>query len=412
MKPIRMGIRDLRSLAVRCQMLDGAAVLESDGKSALKIIEKLGYIQLDTIQVIERAHHHTLWNRLPSYTPRQLDGLLESAEVFEYWAHAFSYIPISDYRFYLPRMQSLHDPVGKWEKGRLQKYGHLLQPVLERIRLEGPQTASDMKSMTVPEPDGGVWMMHPAKAALEYLLLRGDVMVRERRRFQRVYDLTERVLPADVDTRRPSDEETGRFFVRRALTAHGVLSATDIQQHIDAADKTLLSNVLNDMLATGEVLSLEMEGCGKREYYILPEFIDGFVSDTVENKRLTILSPFDNLLYSRQRILRFFDFDYRLECYTPAEKRRFGYFALPLLWKDRFVGKLDARANRKEKTLVVNKLAFEEHFDEMDEILPFLTTALSDFCRFNRCESLQIESTTPVNVVQILQQLVTGELSR
>lgn len=227
-KKIRISSKQARRIVLNAQLL-GSGIKLSKGKEGIaQTIEKLGYIQIDTIAVIERAHHHTLWCRRADYDPIMLHELqTKDRRVFEYWGHAMSYLPISDYRYFLPKMRNFENPKSKWAEISLAKCGHLMQPVLERIRKEGPLSSKDFK----PPPGtkrGNWWDWKPAKIALEMLFWKGDLMVTERRNFQKVYDLTERVLPGNVDTSIPDKDETGQFLVRRSLSANGILQEKEI----------------------------------------------------------------------------------------------------------------------------------------------------------------------------------------
>ena len=191
---------------------------------ALHVIEKLGYIQVDTLAVVQRAHHHTLWTRCPDYKPEFLHQLqTEDKKAFEYWGHAASYLSMCDFRYYLPLKKSYYDPYGKWEKARLEKYGYMVKPVLERIRQEGPLGSKDFKSPKGTKA-GNWWNWRPTKVALELLFWRGDLMIKERRNFQRIYEMADRFLSDGVDTTMPGDEEVAQFCIQRALNAHGIAS--------------------------------------------------------------------------------------------------------------------------------------------------------------------------------------------
>jgi len=195
-----MSVPDLRagnvfSFALKAQGLAGPDGCEPDLSTVHGVIRRLGYVQIDTISVIRRAHHHTLWNRCRGYRADTLHRLqAEERKIFEYWGHAASYLPMEDYRFYIPQMKRYFDPKGKWVKNRYREYGHLMDGMLERIRREGPLGSRDFKS---EERTGnsawGNWK--PAKIVLELLFWRGELMVTRRENFHRIYDLTERVLP-------------------------------------------------------------------------------------------------------------------------------------------------------------------------------------------------------------------------
>jgi uncharacterized protein YcaQ len=393
-----------RRIALNAQRLDGKAALPAGKDGTEQTIQQLGYVQIDTIAVVERAHHHTLWARQPDYAPTMLAELLKERRVFEYWGHAASYLPMSDYRYYLPLKRSFQSPSNPWFQRRVEKCGHLMTPVLERIRQEGPLASKDFTPP--PGTQGGTWWdWKPAKIALELLLWRGDLMVSERRNFQRVYDLAERVLPEGVDTRVPDQGELGRFLVRRALAAHGLAQEKEICAHIPAADKGIIAQALRELVDAGQVACLKIDGQAGVDdsknapahsyYYTLPATLESVASLEARPPSLLLLSPFDNLIIQRERTKWLFGFDYTLECYLPAAKRKYGYFSLPLLWGEELVGRLDAKAERKSKTLIVRSLVMEPDFDAFEAFRPALVQGLQAFARFNRCDTVDLERVWP-----------------
>lgn len=366
------------------------------GKEGIaRAIEHLGYIQIDTIAVIERAHHHTIWNRRSDYSHRMLHQLqAEDRRIFEYWGHAMSYLPVSDYRYYLPRMKRFADPYSKWEKARLEKYGHMMGPVLERISKEGPLSSKDFET-PAEAARGGWWNWRPAKVALEMLFWQGKLMITERRNFQRVYDLTERVLPATVDTSLPTGGQLGRFFIGRALSAHGLATKREISEHIDAAEREQVHEAIDEMTEAGEIIKLAVTGIENSDYYARPEILEKLPELKKRKSRVFLLSPFDNLIIMRDRLSRLFNFDYALECYTPAAKRIHGYFVLPVLYGDKFVGRLDPKADRKTGTLIIRRLALEKDFEASGNFIIGLAQSLVKFMKFNACEKIKIEKADP-----------------
>ncbi len=393
-----------RRIALHAQLLDGRHGFPSGKEGVARVIETLGYIQIDTIAVIKRAHHHTLWSRRRDYDIDMLHDLqTRDRRIFEYLGHALSYLPMVDYRFYLKRMQAFHDPYGKWEKERLTKYGHLMEPALECIEKEGPSISREIASSLGTKktsPD----MREPTRSAMELLFLRGDLMVAERRNFERVYDLTERVLPEEIDTRVPKDDELGRFLVKRALSAHGIAHVNDICQHIHAADREVVVDALYDLVEAGEVTSVNLgEGNG---YYALTGSFAALKRLRGKKPAVTLLSPFDNLIINRDRVKRLFGFDYSLECYVTPAKRVYGYFVLPILWDERLVGRLDPKADRKTKTLIVRNLFLEDSFTGDDQFLEALASSLAEFAAFNDCDTIAVEKTTPGTMKKKLQEAI------
>jgi uncharacterized protein YcaQ len=390
---LELTIAQARRAALSSQLLARSPSSSDGSDCAARLIEDLGYIQIDTISVVNRAHHHTLWTRMGSYDPRMLHRLQsEDRKVFEYWGHAASYLPMSDYRYYTFQMKSHRDPKGKWARERLEKCCHLMDDVLERIRKEGPLGSRDFGS------DPGVrrsqwWDWKPAKTALELLFWRGDLMITRRDNFHRIYDLTERVLPPGTDTAVPDGEELGRFLVERALKAHGPATERCIAGHIHAAGRDVVRKALDRMTDAGEVIPASVDGEGG--YYVLSGLEHMYSVPGESHTTVHILSPFDNLIIDRVRTERLFGFRYALECYTPREKREYGYFVLPVLWGDRFAARIDARADRKKRILEVHSVHLEEGLGDVCDFLPSFASKLWDFARWNLCCSVDIGRVIP-----------------
>lgn len=394
-----------KRLALHCQLLDGRTKLPSGKEGVAQIIEKLGYVQLDTIAVIRRAHHHTLWTRRSDYVPNMLHELQAvDRRIFEYWGHAASYLPMKDYRFSLPRMRRSDDPHSKWEKDRLKKCGHLMPEVLKRIRAEGPLSSADF-ARTDDGKRGPWWDWRPTKVALELLFLRGELMITERRKFHRVYDLTERVLPSDTDTTAPSDSEWGQFLVRRALGSYGVATAMDIREHIRGASKEIITAALNELIESGQVTCVTVGPDKDGQWYGLSDCLQD-ISLRKTQPRLHLLSPFDNMIIQRERLRQLFDFNYTIECYVPAPKRKYGYFTLPILWGEEFVGRLDPKADRKKRLLIVRSVHLEPAFTADDRFMTALATKLRELTAFNECDRIQVESTFPGKIKRALQSQI------
>ncbi|MCZ6681188.1 MAG: winged helix DNA-binding domain-containing protein [Candidatus Poribacteria bacterium] len=391
-----------RRLILQCQGLDGGWNLSEGKERAAQTIERLGYVQIDTIAVIARAHHHTLWSRYSDYAPKMLHELFaQDHRIFEYWTHAASYVPTRDYQYYLPRMRGLADrpKTRQW----LQQNAQLVQNVLKRIQTEGPLGATNF-SDTRNRKRGSWWDWKPAKRALETLFDIGELMVTERRNFQRIYDLTERVLLAETDTTEPSPDELARFIVHRTLATHGVASSGEIGWR--NGNRSALVRVVDALVDSGEVTAVQIEGMEDVIYYALTEKISVEPSPCQNQKLIHFLSPFDNLVIRRERLKKLFGFEYKLECYLPVEKRRYGYFCLPILWGDEFVGRLDAKADRKRKTFIVRKVIFEQEFENDPDLLPVLAGKLWTLARFNNCESIVIEAATPGTAkIQLVREL-------
>ncbi len=374
-------IKKLRRIALEQQGLLRAEHFGRGKKAVLRAIEHLGYVQIDTISVVERAHHHVLWSRVPNYQPRFLHQLVGERSLFEYWFHAAAWLPMGDYRFALLRMKQL-DGDRNWFKTFDRK---LNRQILERIAKEGPLLARDFED----DRDGRKewWDWKPAKQALEQLFMQGELMVTAREGFQKVYDLPERVLPDWVETRCPTLDEFSCYLIDTALRAHGFATQKSITYlRKGRALRDSVNQQLQQRLENGDLVSVNI--ADNNPAYISPELLESRAPRS--KPQVKIISPFDNAVIQRQRVREVFNFDYQIECYVPQVKRQFGYFCLPILYRDQFVGRMDCKAHRSRKVLEVKSLSVDRKLD--DGFIPALNEALRDFAEFNSCLYLQVNT--------------------
>lgn len=385
---------DARRLALGAQGLLRDQPFGRGRAGSLAAIEHLGYVQIDTISVVERAHHHVLMTRVPNYQPAMTEHLLaRDRSIFEYWSHAAAFLPIRDFRFYLPMMNGF--------KRYRPPDRKVAKAILERITTEGPLQSRDFEAPK-GKASGGWWDWKPAKLALELLFLGGDLMISKREGFQKTFDLTERVLPANVDTRAPGETEWFRFIVRSVVRAHGVASLHDIGYARTTLRKFYGRAVMKDLVSTtrelveaGELVEVQVAGS---PWYSTQAALED-LPIRLGKRRMTILSPFDNVVINRRRALALFDFDYLIECYTPEPKRRFGYFCLPVLWGDQLIGRLDAKAHRKQSVLEVKALYLEAGIKVDDALTTALKKALTQFAANNGCERWEAKRTEPATLI-------------
>lgn len=376
--------------ALAAQGLHREAAFGRGLRGVRNAITHLGYVQIDTISVVERAHHHTLHTRVPDYAPAMLDRLQARGEVFEYWFHAAAYLPMQDYRFALPRMHAIRDGEKHWFANRDRR---LEADIMARVRADGALRTRDLEQAEGGGREaGGWWNWTPAKRAIEALYFEGSLMAAGRDGFAKVYDLPERVLPAGTDTTPPTAAEFAAWLVRTHLRAHGFAEPKEfsylrrgaplrqaIRAHLDAA------------VGEGELVRARITECGT-EVYLPPALLD---TRPKAAPQVRLLSPFDNSVIQRERAMRVHDFDYQIECYTKAEKRRFGYFCLPILFGERFVGRADCKADRKAGVLRVQHLHVEREDLDVQAFATALGTALAAFAAFNSCTELALERVSP-----------------
>ncbi|MGL4597236.1 MAG: winged helix-turn-helix domain-containing protein [Bacteroidia bacterium] len=347
---------------------------------ALKTINQLGYIQLDTLAVVARAHHHTIYTRTRAYTENQLAQLLHERKIFEYWSHAASYLSMEDFRFSLVR-KSLYRNKDKahW----FAKNQKIMQYVLDRIRAEGALQSSDFET----DRKRGSWFdWKPAKVALEQLFMDGTLMVAERKGFQKVYDLTERIVPNTIDTRMPDTHAYARYLITKTLQAQGMATLREITYLRKHAVKDT-TEVLQTMIESGEVMRITIAGV-KNDYVALANEFAQKLAPIAQN--VHILSPFDNVLIQRNRGKQIFGYDYQVECYVPEPRRRFGYFCLPILFGDQFIGRFDPKADRAMGVFTVKNIFLEHAPKDKPIFLDAFVESLRNFAHFNGCHTINI----------------------
>lgn len=380
--------KEARRLALFTQGLWGKSPFGRGKNGVDKMLQRLSYVQIDSISVIERAHHHIIRSRVANYQASMLDDLqVKNRRTFEYWSHAAAYLPIDDFRYSLPRMHHLREDGFHW----FEREPKIMAFVLDRIRAEGPLRAKDFAAP--PDHKGGTWWnWKPAKKALEQQFMEGRLMVVRREKFQKLYDLTERVLPTDIGLSLPTIEETARHLIRQTIHALGFCTETEIT-YLRKRIKPFVKKVLPEMQEAGEIMPLQVEGLTDN-YFTIPEIIAADIGKA-GSRKLHILSPFDNLIIRRARTTKLFDFDYQLECYVPGPKRKYGYFVLPLLWGDRFVGRMDCKAERKEKKLLIRNLVIEPDARLSETLIRQFAKSVWEFAGFCGCDHVELQNIVP-----------------
>lgn len=352
---------------------------QSAKRLALESIGQIGYVQIDTISVVQRAHHHVIQSRVPHYQPAILDKLESQRSIFEYWSHAASYLPMEAYRFTLPVKEEIRQMDRFW----YEKDHALMQKTLDRIAYEGPLKSRDFERETKKME---MWDTHPAKRALQNLFMDGRIMVAGREGFQKVYDLTERIVPDHVDVSMPSSQEYIRFLIERDVQAHGLVALEDIGYLLKGL-KSQIRKELNNMVESQELIPVQIHK-DPATYLTRQKYLD--LLDQRFANRLKFLNPFDNLIINRSRTKRVFNFDYIMEIYVPAEKRKFGYYSLPILWKDQLVGQADMKADRKTHRLLIKNLEVKSR--RTDLLIAAWAKAIEEFKQFNGMQEVVFEA--------------------
>ncbi len=374
-------------------------------EDVLATIRRMAVLQIDTINVVARSPYLVLWSRLGDYDQRWLDELLTEGALFEYWAHAACFLPIEEYPLFRRRMLDYDSLLGPASRAWLAEHANLMDEMLATIRERGVVRSADFA-----RTDGKVgswWNWKDEKRALEFLFYRGDVMIARRHNFQRVYDLRERVLPGWDDTRLPSAEHVRRSLTLKAVRALGMSTARWVANYFQTPVRETVAEVAS-LAHAGLLLPVHVEGW-RDTAYVHPDhghLLARAASDAIDPEVTTLLSPFDPLVWDRTRALAVFGFAYRIECYTPESLRRYGYFTLPILRRGALIGRVDAKAHRKERRFEVKALHLESEVVVSDDLIADLASVLVKCASWHRLSTVDIRMTSPLVLASSLSYAV------
>jgi uncharacterized protein YcaQ len=348
--PFPLAKSDARRIWLRAQRLDRTAPFGDGPEATRAAVQHLGYVQIDTINVIERSHHHILYSRIPGYRRADLhQAQTVDKTVFEYWTHALSYLPTESLRFYVRHMRK------DWQR-RVVWFGKVadndLRRVLSRIRRHGAITIRDLDNDVLVEKDYAWGSRKPSKRALETAFYKGLVTISQRAGMLKTYELLTRHFSWDRLPRAAIETETLNYLLDRALRSQGIVSVESIC-YLNAARKPAMRRLLESRVRRKELMPVQVEGAGSWQHWIHPDALDAIPDPARE--QVHILSPFDPLIIQRKRLRLFFDYDYRFEAYVPRDKRVFGYFVCPVLIGDRIVAALDLKTDRQQQKLLVQR---------------------------------------------------------
>ena len=365
-----------------------------DKSDVYDTVDSLGCLQIDTINVVERAHYLTLWTRLGQYDKKDLHEVAyRDRLLFEYWAHSACYVPFKDYRYYIKSMNVRREEMRARFSKRSKADPELLDRVLSRVRDDSPLSSKDFEG---PKRKGGWWNWKPAKLALELLFGAGILLIDRRENFQRYYDLTENVLPANVDTAEPDEEERTRFFALKTMSCLGLVKPQEVRKYyhhwsikLNRTSKQL-QELLDRLVSEEEAVKHSVDG-DKNPYYCLPGDLDrleelgsGFGFDEV---RLFVY--FDNMMWNRERIMELFGFERRLETYVPRDQRVYGYYHLPVLYGDRLVARVEPKMDRENNVMIIRGYWVEDGFEPTEDYEDKLSRNIEEFARFHGAEDVE-----------------------
>ncbi|WP_025144250.1 winged helix-turn-helix domain-containing protein [Pedobacter jeongneungensis] len=393
MEPIVLNRSQARKIIIHAAGLSKKAPFGTGINAVYRVIDHLGYVQLDTNYVVERAHHHAIFARVPDYQTEWLAELGDNGDIFEYFTSDAGFLPMHDFRFSLPVKKAFETKGTSLKK----RESDLMNQILDGVERDGSVMVGDFENDRV-EASSGWWDWRPAKVALERLYLEGKLMISRNSAFQKVYHLPLDLVPQDTDQTMPTDEAYARYIINRTLGALGISSVKEMAWRARRVKGNLVKKELEKMVQAGEVSPVVVDGV-KGPLYMH--------SDTDTNvsieEEVFILSPFDTLNVFRARLKDFFDFDYQIECFVPAPKRKFGYFSLPILAGEKFIARMDAKANRKQKTLIIHNIHFEPV--EIDEkIIDKFVRNLKEFILFNKCQDVTFERSNNSDLLKLISR--------
>lgn len=356
--PASLTQRQARQTWLKAQRLDTPEPFGDGVKATQSAVEHLGYVQIDTIHVIERCHHHILWSRIPKYRRSDLH-FAQAVEktVFEYWTHALSYVPVRDLHYFLPEMRRHRAEPRRWFSAVTPAE---LRKVVKRIEAEGPLSIRDIEDDELRDKDHPWASRKPSKRALQLAFYNGLLTISERVGMVKTYELMQRHFGWEKRPKGASEREVVNYLLNRALRAQGIVSLDSIC-HLDAGRKPAVRQAIETRVKRGQLVPVEIEaeGIRKVEHWIEPELLESAAGSSAS--AVHILSPFDPLIIQRKRLSLLFGYEHKFEAYLPKEKRVFGYFGLPVLVDDEIVAVLDLKADRERKKLLMQQWTWVGH---------------------------------------------------
>lgn len=381
-------------------------------------VERLGAVQIDTISVVQRSQYLVLWSRLGAYDPTLLDRLLyPERAVFEYWGHAAAILPMADYRYHRPKMLRHREHMWSGNLEWLDKNPGVMEQTLAAIRERGPMSSAQFES-TPDAKRAGTWDWYGPKAsrrALEVLWWTGELMIHSRRAGQKVYDLRERVLAeafpggAPSDDALPTDDECRRYFAAKTLRALGVTLPSWVRDYFrlrpEGTKPKEIAALLEELVAAGHAAPARVEGIDEAAYVDTARLPDlERLRGGGTPCRTTLLSPFDSLIWHRERARMLFGYEVVFEAYVVPEKRRYGYYCLAILHRGRLVGRVDPKMERSERRLRVRGVWLEPGVVPSADLLDGLGAALADLSRFLGGESVLVDAAESPDVLAGLRE--------
>ena len=414
MPPRALPLRAVTALFLERQHLARPRSRPLTAARLVRFVEDVGGLQMDSINVLERAHYLTLWSRFGPYDRAWLDRIVyERRLLFEYWAHAACLVSTSTLPWWRRAMldyRSRHTGWSRW----LKRNPKVVAEVRAAVESNGPMANGDFVARRARGGKGGWWSWQPFQHALHHLWMTGALTVHSRRHFQKRFDLLERALPAAAGVQAVTAEEFTRWHIERSLHALGAATDADLAGYLtfprfmSAARRV----ALRAMVERGDVQELQVDGSRVRWLALTRDLpaLSRAARTRTPPRGTTLLAPFDSLLWYRERVARLFGFEYRIEVYTPGDRRVHGYYTLPILHDGALIGRVDAKTHRADGRLEVRHVHFEPWFvagaappsggARLDQpaALAGLAEAFRSLATFVGARALSVERVTPTRL--------------
>ncbi len=408
---MKLSLIAAREILLAAQGLNQSPARPATKEDCLAAIRRMGLLQIDTISVVARSPYLVLRSRVGDYVPGWLDELLAEGALFEYWSHAACFLPIEDFPIYRHKMLA-HRESETYLNDANGENTEPIRTVLERIQKEG--SVRSVEFQRTDQQAGSWWNWKPEKVASERMFNAGILMIARREGFQRVYDLRERILPDWYDSRALPQSEARKSLILKAVRALGVARTkwlpSYFPDYLRYRNSTQdIRNVLEEAIGTGEVFVVSVEDWTEPIYVhqenrtLVEQAIAGSLHSTVT----TLLSPFDPVVSDRARTLEMFGFTYRIEIYTPEARRQYGYFSMPVLHRGELVGRLDAKAHRRDGLFEIKALHFEDKTVLTDTLLFELALMLQEFARWHNTPEIVLRHCVPSDFGAALNDALT-----
>ncbi len=374
-------------------------------ENVLDVVRKIHNVQIDTISVVARSHDLILFNRLENYQEKEVWKWLKEKKLFEFWSHAMCLMPFEEYPFYAWKMKYNQKSLfGYWNKW-IKINQSVMDRVYSHVKKNGLTSSTDFKKEN-PKKSEGWWDWKVEKMALECLFLQGKLLVAYRKNFQKTFDLMENVVPANIDTEPMSDDLLPEYLIKTILSSIGIANEEELKTYLGTEpakylwkrNKKAITDYLKDCVKNDILVKIQIEDEKEKQYSLkenIPKF-ESIINKEAKNNKVKFLTPFDNIIRERNFPAKIWNYDYKIECYVPAPKRKFGYFALPILDGYQLIGRADLKAHRAQKKLEIKALAFEGGVSLTEDRIERLVQGFNSFAKFNGCNTVENTTKTPI----------------